>query len=188
MKRILYPFIVAPFFIVIVSSFAQEEAGLLKDAAALVEEGKIEEAQNIIDEVRLSLWNKTSMSCPVYCFTEKEPQMFGVYKKRISNTFARGETMYVYAEVRNYSILREDRVYHVFFNLGYKVYDKDGNYLGGEESWENFRFLAQSPIYEMFLRLSFDFDIDPGEYFLEIMVRDGLSEKETSFKLPFKKI
>lgn len=167
---------------------AQDEAKLLQDAAALVTEGKIEEAQALVEEAYLSLWNKAPLTCPVYLFVEEEPQAFGVYRERRSSSFVAGETMLVYAEPKNYTILKEGDAYHIYFTLSYAVYDKNGNYLGGEEPWQDFRYLARSPVFGLFLSLSFSFELDPGEYILEIKVKDRLSEKETSFRLPFKRI
>ncbi|WP_438317084.1 hypothetical protein ACP6EK_01885 [Candidatus Caldatribacterium sp. SIUC1] len=187
MKRIFFVvFALSLFFVAL--AFAQDEAKLLEEAASLIEAGKIDEAQRILEDVRLALWNRAPMACPVYCFVEKEPESFGVYHRRISSTFVAGETMYVYAEPKNYTILKEGNIYHVFLTVSYAVYDKDGNYLGGEDPWENFRYLVQSPMFEFFMSLSFDFTIDPGEYVLEIKVKDRLSDKETSFRLPFKRI
>ena len=187
MKRIFFVVLTLSLFFAALA-FAQDEAKLLEEAASLIEAGKIAEAQSILEDVRLALWNRAPMVCPVYCFVEGEPESFGVYRKRISSTFVAGETMYVYAEPKNYTILKEGDIYHVFLTVSYAVYDKDGNYLGGEDPWENFRYLIQSPVFEFFLSLSFNFTIDPGEYVLEIKVKDRLSDKETSFRLPFKRI
>ena len=165
-----------------------EEAGRLKEAASLLEGGKVAEAREILDEVRLSLWNKAPLECPVAVFVEEEPESFGVYRTRPSRVFASGETMHVYAELQNYTILQDEEVYHIFLTVSYNVYDSEGNHLGGENPWENFRFITQRPVYEFFLRLSFDFDIEPGEYTLEVIVKDRLAEKETSFQLPFKRL
>jgi len=163
-----------------------EEAGRLKEAASLLEGGKVTEAREILDEVRLSLWNKAPLRCPVVAFVEEGPESFGVYRKRPSHAFVSGETMYVYAELENYTILQDAEVYHTFITVSYNVYDSEGNHLGGEDPWENFRFITQRPVYEFFLRLSFDFNLEPGEYTLEVTVKDRLAEKETSFQLPFK--
>jgi hypothetical protein len=165
-----------------------EEAGRLKEAASLLEGGKVAEAREILDEVRLSLWNKAPLECPVVAFVEEEPESFGVYRTRPSRVFASGETMHVYAELQNYTILQDEEVYHIFLTVSYNVYDSEGNHLGGENPWEDFRFITQRPVYEFFLRLSFDFDLEPGEYTLEVIVKDRLAEKETSFQLPFKRL
>ncbi len=188
MKYLAFVFLVGGLLLLTAVASAQDEVALLQEATSLLQEGKIAEAQVLLDEVRLALWNKAPMVCPVYCFVEEEPESFGMYRKRISSSFAAGETMYVYAEPRNYAILKEDGIYHTFFNISYAVYDKDGNYLGGQDLWESFRYLVQNPVFEIFLSLSFDFDIAPGEYILEIKVKDRLSDKETSFQLPFKRL
>ncbi len=185
--KFLVPFALSLLFVVGLA-FAQDEAKLLQDAAALASEGKIEEAQALVEEAYLALWNKAPLTCPVYLFVDEEPEAFRVYRKRPSQTFVQGETMYVYAEPKNYTILKEDDVYHVYLTIGYAVYDKDGNYLGGEDPWQDFRYLSHAPLFGFFFSLSFSFDIKPGEYVLEVTVQDRLSDKKTSFKLPFKRL
>lgn len=188
MKSLIPLVLALSLFLVAASGFAQDVAKLLQDAATLVTEGKLPEAQALVEEAYLALWNQAPLTCPVYLFAEEEPESFGVYRARPSQTFVDGETMYVYAKPKNYTILKEGDVYHIYLSAGYAVYDKNGNYLGGEESWQDFRYIARSPIFELFFAFSFSFDIDPGEYVLEITLKDRLSNKETSFKLPFKRI
>lgn len=188
MKSLVPLILVLSLFLITASGLAQDAVKLLQDAASLVTEGKIEEAQALIREAYLVLWNEAPLTCPVYLFVEGEPESFGVYRPRLSQTFVDGETMYVYAEPKNYTLFKEGDLYHVYLSVGYAVYDKDGNYLGGEESWEDFRYLVRTPIFEFFFSFSFSFDIDPGEYILEVTVTDRLSNKKTSFQLPFKRI
>lgn len=175
-------------FLITTSGFAQDAAKLLQDAAALVTEGKLTDAQALVEEAYLALWNQAPLTCPVYLFVEEEPESFSMYRARPSQTFVDGETMYVYAKPKNYTILKEGDVYHVYLSAGYAVYDKDGNYLGGEEHWQDFRYITRAPIFELFFSFSFEFNIDPGEYILEVTLKDRLSNKETSFRLPFKRI
>lgn len=178
--------------LVFVSAFgvvsAQDTAKLLQDAATLVTEGKLTEAQALLEEAYLDLWNQAPLTCPVYLFVEEEPESFGVYRERISQSFVDGETMHVYAKPKNYTILKEGDTYHVYLTVSYAVYDKDGNYLGGEDPWQDFRYLTRVPIFELFFSFSFSFELDPGEYTLEITVKDRLAEKTTSFRLPFKRL
>ncbi|MEN3203693.1 MAG: hypothetical protein ABDK87_08250 [Atribacterota bacterium] len=188
MKFLVFLVFALGFLLVVGPGFTQDAATLLQDAAVLVTEGKLEEAQALVEEAYLALWNKAPLTCPVYLFVEGEPEFFGVYRERPSRSFVAGETMHVYAKPKNYTILKEDNIYHVYLSLSYSVYDKDGKYLGGEDPWENFRYVTYAPTFELFLSLSFSFELDPGEYTLEITVEDKLSDKETSFKLPFKRL
>ncbi|MCS7242885.1 hypothetical protein [Candidatus Caldatribacterium sp.] len=187
--KLLVPLVLAlSFFLTIASGFAQDEAKLLQDAVTLLTEGKVEEAQDLVKRAYLVLWNKAPLTCPTYLFVEEEPRSFAVYRPRPSQTFIGDEVMYVYAEPKNYTILQEGDVYHTYLAVGYAVYDKGGNYLGGEESWEEFRYITKAPVFELFFSFSFSFNLDPGDYVLEVTVKDKLSDKETSFRLPFKRL
>lgn len=180
------------FFLVILFVFpvialAQEEAELLEQAASLLREGNLGEAQKLLDEARLSLWNKAPMRVENYTFVEEESQSYGVWRERISNFFAPDETIYIYAEPKNYTILKEGNAYHIYFETDFNVYDMDGNLLGGQESFGEFRYITRSPVYETYLNLYFDFEIEPGEYVLEVILQDKFSNKSASFRLPFRK-
>ncbi len=167
-------------------AFAQEEADLVAQAASLLREGNLEEAQKLLDEVRLLLWNKAPMKVENYTFVEEESESYGVYRERISNFFASDETIYVYAEPKNYTIRKEGNTYHIYFDVGFNLYDAEGNYIGGQDSFGSFRYITRSPVYETYLNLYFDFaEIPSGEYILEITLQDKFSEKNTSFRLPF---
>jgi len=159
----------------------------LEKALSLVEEGSIEGAQAILEEARFILWNKAPLKIANCLFVEEEPYSFGVYKERPSNFFAPDETIYVYAEPQNYTIKEESGNYHIYFLLDFNLYDKDGNLLGGQESFGNMRYITKKPVYETFLDLKFNFDLGPGDYVLEVIVRDQLGNKSGSFRLPFKK-
>jgi len=117
---------------------------------------------------------------------EEESESYGVYRERISNFFASDETIYVYAEPKNYTIRKEGNTYHIYFDVGFNLYDAEGNYIGGQDSFGSFRYITRSPVYETYLNLYFDFaEIPSGEYILEVTLQDKFSEKNTSFRLPF---
>lgn len=182
---LLFIFVLFAFSVV---AFAQEEADLVAQAASLLREGNLEEAQKLLDEVRLLLWNKAPMKVENYTFVEEESESYGVYRERISNFFASDETIYVYAEPKNYTIRKEGNTYHIYFDVGFNLYDKEGNYLGGQDSFGSFRYITRSPVYETFLNLYFDFaEVPSGEYVLEVTLQDKFSEKSTSFRLSFRK-
>ncbi|MCD6156236.1 MAG: hypothetical protein J7J32_04265, partial [Candidatus Atribacteria bacterium] len=154
------------FFAFSVVAFAQEEADLVAQAASLLREGNLEEAQKLLDEVRLLLWNKAPMKVENYTFVEEESESYGVYRERISNFFAPDETIYVYAEPKNYTIRKEDNTYHIYFDVGFNLYDKEGNYIGGQDSFGSFRYITRSPVYETYLNLFFECAVFPLVYYV----------------------
>lgn len=167
--------------------FAQDEAGLLEEAKALLAEGELEEAQGKLEAVRLSLWNKLPMRVEKATFVEEKTQSFGTFRKRASSVFAKGETIFVYGEPKNYMILREDDLYHIFFVMDFRLYDSEGNQLASQDEFGSFRFITQSPVFEAFLDVSFNsVGLEAGDYILEVVVRDKLSEKSANLRLPFK--
>lgn len=167
--------------------FAQEETGLLEEAKVLLAEGKLEEAQEKLEEVRLHLWNKLPMWVEKATFVDDEPQSFGMFRKRASGVFAKGDTIFVYGEPKNYTILYEDGLYHTSFVMDFNLYDSEGNELTSQKEFGSFRFIARSPVFEVFLDVSFNSTgLGAGDYVLEVVLRDKLSEKTANFKLPFK--
>jgi len=167
--------------------FAQDEAQLLEEAKALLSEGKLEEAQGVLEAVRLNLWNQLPMRIEKVAFVEDGVQSFGVFRERASDLFARGEKIFIYGEPKNYTILREGELYHIFFTTDFNLYDNQGNLLASQEEFGSFRYITQSPIFEVFLDLSFNLTgLEAGDYVLEVVSKDRLAEKSASFKLPFK--
>jgi len=59
--------------------------------------------------------------------------------------------------------------------------------LGGQESFSNFRYITASPVFETYLVITLNFDLEPGDYTIEIICRDKFSDKQAGFKLLFKK-
>ena len=168
-------------------AFAQEEVQLLEETKALLAEGKFAEAQVTLEAVRLSLWNKLPMRIEKVTFVEEDPQSFGVFRKRTSNLFAAGERILLYGEPKNYTILHEDNLYHVFFVADAKLYDSEGNLLASQEEFLSARYVTQSPVFEVFLNLSFGLTgLEAGDYVLEVLLRDKFSEKSAQFRMPFK--
>ncbi|MGC8778440.1 MAG: hypothetical protein ACP5Q4_07150 [Candidatus Caldatribacteriaceae bacterium] len=187
-KRTIWRWILVVILVVLSGlAFAQDEVQLLEKARALLTEGKLEEAQGVLEAVRLNLWNQLPMRIERVTFVEEEAQSFGAFRKRASDLFARGEKIFVYGEPKNYTILQEGDLYHIFFTTDFRLYDSQGNLLASQEEFGSFRYITQSPIFEAFLNLSFSFTgLEAGDYVLEVMLKDRLAEKSTSFKLPFK--
>jgi len=48
------------------------------------------------------------------------------------------------------------------------------------------RYITKKPVYETFLDLKFNFDLGPGDYVLEIIVRDQLGNKKRGASPVFK--
>lgn len=119
--------------------------------------------------------------------TESETTSYGAYQERISNFFAPDETIYIYAEPKNYTIYQENDTYHIYFTLDVNLYNQEGNLIATQESFANFRYITYSPVYETFLDLYFDLDLDPGEYELEVIVQDQFSDKSASFRVSVRK-
>ena len=168
-------------------AFAQEEVQLLEETKALLAEGKFAEAQVTLEAVRLSLWNKLPMRIEKVTFVEEEPQSFGFFRKRSSNLFAGGERILLYGEPKNYTILHEDNLYHIFFVADAKLYDGKGKLLASQEEFLSARYVTQSPVFEVFLNLSFGLTgLEAGDYVIEVLLRDKFSEKSARFRMPFK--
>jgi len=48
------------------------------------------------------------------------------------------------------------------------------------------RYITKKPVYEIFFCFKFNFDLGPGDYVLEIIVRDQLGNKKKELRLPLK--
>jgi len=179
--------LVSMLFIVSLGALAQTEEELLKSALSSFQAGDLNATQDALEKVRLLLWNQAPMKMVNPTFTDGEAQSYGLFTKRQSDFFAADEKLYLYVEPKNYTIRQEGGAYHIYFTTDFNVYDKAGKLLGGKESFSNFRYITASPVYEAYLVITLNFDLDPGDYTVEIICRDKFSDKKASIKLPFKK-
>ncbi|MCX6091026.1 MAG: hypothetical protein NTX88_11785 [Candidatus Atribacteria bacterium] len=169
------------------SVFAQDEKTLLRSAMDSLQAGDIEKTQQTLDQVQLILWNQAPMKIENVTFTEGESHSYGVYKKRDSNVFQPQETMYLYAEPKNFTIQKENGQYAISLVFDVNLYDKNGKVLVTKEAFNKYDYATQKPVTEIFLNLYFNLTVDPGEYFLEVILRDQFSGKTASLNLPFRK-
>jgi len=169
------------------SALAQNEEELLQLALSSYQAGNLNASQEALEKARLLLWNQAPMKMVNPVFTEGKAQSYGYYTKRLSNFFATDESLYVYAEPKNYTIREEGGAYHIYFTVDFNVYDAEGNFIGGQEALSDIRYVTSSPVFEVFLVTTFDFDLEPGDYTVEIICRDKFSDKKAGFILPFKK-
>ncbi len=174
-------------FLVSFAALAQNEGELLQSALSSYQAGDLNASQEALEKARLLLWNKAPMKMVNPVFTEGEAQSYGYYTKRLSNFFAADEKLFVYVEPKNYTIREESGAFHIYFTVDFNVYDTEGNFIGGQESFSDFRYVTASPVFEVFLVTTLNFDLEPGDYIVEIICRDKFSDKKASFNLPFKK-
>ncbi len=179
--------IISMLFLSSLSALAQTEEELLKSALSSLQAGDLNATQDSLEKVQLQLWNKAPMKMVNPTFTDGEAQSYGSYTKRPSNFFAADEKLFIYVEPKNYTIREEGGAYHIYFTTDFNVYDKDGKLIGGQEAFSDFRYITATPVFELYLVITLNFDLDPGDYTVEIVCRDKFSDKQASFKLPFKK-
>jgi len=179
--------LISMFFLFSLSALAQNEEELLQSALSSYQVGDLNATQEALEKVRLLLWNKAPMKMVNPTFTDGEAQSYGYYTKRLSNFFAADEKIFVYVEPKNYTIREEGGAFHIYFTVDFNVYDTEGNFIGGQEALSDIRYVTSSPVFEVFLVTTFDFDLEPGDYTVEIICRDKFSDKKASFILPFKK-
>ncbi|HAX98581.1 MAG TPA: hypothetical protein DCY12_06770 [Candidatus Atribacteria bacterium] len=189
MKNISVLFLAICVLVLSLSSvvFAQEEQELLQSAMNSIKNGDILLAQKNLEQVQFILWNKSPMTINSVTFTEGENHAYGVFKERLSHIFAADETIHIYAEPKYFTLFKNNEQYEISQVLDCNLYDKMGNLLISKEAFSQYQYSTKKIVREIFLDLNFNLKIDPGEYQIEIVVRDQFSDKTTSFKLPFQK-
>jgi len=164
---------------------AQGEVDLLQKAVALLEQGQGEDAQKLLEEVRLLLWNQLPLRVENVTLIEESAGGFGYFRPRNSRLYAQGEEILAYAEPKNYTILVEDGAYHIFLVLDAQLYGQERNLLFEQKEFLSFRYITLTPVFEVFFNLSFHLDeVPPGEYVLVVVVNDRLGGKNTTFEIP----
>ncbi len=167
------------------------QAGPAADKAAeserLLAAGKALQAWRTMDEAARAIWEKLPLTIVKALFVVGDPQGYGIYNPRESNTFKPGDTMVVYVEPVGFGHAYANGVYTIALKADLVLKDKaSGQILFKREGFGEFRLSSRKPNREFFLKLSIDLNNAPeGDFLLTIPITDKVKGQKTAFSLPF---
>ncbi|MCV0424925.1 MAG: hypothetical protein K5905_05615 [Roseibium sp.] len=131
-------------------------------------------------------WETSGLAFNVATFTENGGSAYGQYTPRADAVFADGQALSIYAEPVGYAYRETDGDYAFELTASYKLLNKSGQVLAGQDNFAVFSGNGRSKQRELAAALTFQFSgLPSGDYQLETTFTDEVNENQAGFTLPF---
>mgnify|MGYP001810044624 CR=1 FL=1 len=153
---------------------------------ALAAQGRFTEAIAALDDTAASLWEKAPLTFRRALWVAAPPEGFGVYNPRENNVYASGVPMIAYAEPVGFAWRQSGDVHQTDLAIDIVVKDKNGVELLRQSNFGEMKQASRVRNREFMTRFTYRLGgFPPGEYVLDTIMRDKVSEKTGTFSLPF---
>ncbi|HOR42141.1 MAG TPA: hypothetical protein PK111_03125 [Atribacterota bacterium] len=169
-------------------SWAATEESLIEEALFHLEQQNYQMAENLLEKALLLIWNKAPLELNNLTFTEDEAGGYGLYLDRDNNHFKSGETFFIYAEPKNYTIKEiDEELYEINFKEDIYILDMEGEILWGKKEYLDFHLISHSPNKEVLITnyITQDSPFPEGEYQFLIVIKDVFSQKTADETISF---
>jgi len=154
-----------------------------QDAASA---GKALEAVDALDEAAIAIFEKMPLTVRRSLFVAEEPQGYGVFNPRDTNIYEAGKPVLVYAELAGYGWRQSGDIYRTDLVLDFELLSKDGQSMTSQRSFNKIATASRTRNREFMVYVTYNFSgLEPGDYTIRTIIRDGVSQKQTQFDLPF---
>lgn len=181
-------FIITIFSATISLNIFASEKNLIEKSLEFLEQKEYSMAIDVLDQAILLIREKASLELKNLQFTKEEAAGFGLYKPRKDNSFNQGETFFIYAEPKNYTIRNiEQDQYEIHFKEDIYILDMEGNILWGQKDFLDYHIFSSSPNREIFITnmITQDTPFPQGEYQFQIVLKDVFSQKTVEESISF---
>jgi hypothetical protein len=164
------------------------EKKLIEQSLQYLEQHDYNMAIDLLEEALLSIREKAQLELMNVQFTEDKAAGFGMYQKRKDTNFAQGETFYIYAEPKNFSIKENEQgLFESHFKQDLYLTDMEGDILWGKKGYLDFHLLSHNPNREINITntVTQDSPFPKGEYQFQMVVTDVLSQKTVEQSIGF---
>ncbi len=131
------------------------------------------------------LWDEASLSLDPALLVEGPATGFGLYIPRRDQTYAQGETIYIYAEPRAFGYGQRGRLHTIDLLFDLALFDDSGDILFEQEEFGAVSFQSHRRNKEIMFNADISADLPPGDYSLGIVARDQNKDGTDGFELPF---
>ena len=171
------------------SAAADEVAAQLDRAKAELAAGHAVKAYLSVANLLADLSARTPLFLTAAVFVQGPSRGYGQYDLRPHNVFTRDEPMLVYLEPSGFDHAKEGELYRISLACDYAVLDAKGKLLTTDRTLKEIDLVSHQANSEMAidLRLPY-FDLAPGNYVLELQVRDRLAGDNAKVRLNFRRI
>lgn len=194
MKKI-YLFLSLSLIFLLLTLFTQTIAASDNQAKTLIEQSlDYLEAQDFnmavesLEKALLLIREKSALEMNNLAFTTNEAIGFGMYEEREHDTFTQGETFYLYAEPKNYTIKQiEEELFEIHIKEDLYILDMEGNILWGQKDFLDYHIFSHKPNNEIFITntVTQDSPFPIGEYQFQLVIKDVFSQKAVEQTIEF---
>ena len=149
---------------------SQTEMTALKDAEALYQQ----------------LWSEAPLTFDVALFTEGPATGYGAYIARRDNTFDAGETLFIYAQPSSFGFGKSGRLHTIDLLFDIAILDSTDEMIFQQDAFGSFAFQSYEQNREIMFNADITADLPPGDYVLQLRVRDQHKDGQDVVDLPFK--
>jgi hypothetical protein len=111
---------------------------------------------------------------------------FGIFKKRTSNAFGKGEPLLIYVEPVGYGWSQQGPLYKSDIAADFELRDTKGKILAGQKDFASFRLTSHDRNTEYFMNVTYNLSgLPAGAYIIGTTLRDKVTGKTAGFDLPF---
>ncbi|MCL4676221.1 MAG: hypothetical protein KJZ59_09405 [Pararhodobacter sp.] len=144
-------------------------------------------AYEAADQAALLAWQDMPLILRNASFVTGEAVGYGLHTPRADSVFAPDEPLLVYAEPLGYGWRGNDDGTHTFgLSIDFKLRDPAGTLIGEREGFQRAVITSRHRNREFFITLTLNLTSAPaGDYVLEYLVHDLVSEKTATMSLPF---
>jgi len=160
----------------------------IEQSLEYIEQKNYNMAIKSLEKALLSLREKAQLELKELHFTESEAIGFGMYESRKNNTFAQGETFYIYAEPKNFTTKEiKEKFFEIHIKEDLYILDMEGNILWGQKDFLDYHIFSHRPNNEIFITntVTQDSPFPPGEYQFQLVVKDVFSQKTVEQTIKF---
>lgn len=133
-----------------------------------------------------AVWKTTPITFRKALFVTEAPTGFGAYNERKSAAFAPGEPLLVYAEPIGFAWKADGGIYTCDLLIDVTLRDKAGEVLWEKREIGRMSLKSHARNHEFMMKLDLNVrGLPAGDFRLDAVVRDEISQKWGKFTLPF---
>jgi hypothetical protein len=133
----------------------------------------------------LAAWEAAPLTVGRAIFAREPAAAYGLVRERRSNVFAVNETMYVYVEPLGYGWKPQGPEFLFGVHIGLRILTQAGDQLFEDADFLELTARSRARPTEFYGNFSMNFaKIQPGDYVLELILRDVASDETASVQMP----
>ncbi len=166
---------------------AQDTAAALDKAKADLTAGKPVDAYLGLSNALPGLAARTPLFLTAAVFIDGPLRGYGQYDPRPHNSFTRAETIRAYVEPAGFDHKREGELYRVSLACDYAILGADGKQVTADRTVKEVELTSRQANAELAVEVALPYlDLPPGNYTLEIAVRDRIAGDRATARLQFR--